>query len=242
MLLPWGMKNTILTSIGLAVLMISSCKKEDDPSNTAPPTVDVTAPVITIAGGNSQSQMAPQVPGSGTWIMPSATAIDNVDGDITVNISVSGNVDPNSVGFDTVYYSVSDAAGNQATDTLVVEITAYTFVHVAPYLAGNYNTVDTCQITSPFTYNSTWTCNNSINDQVTINNFGGFGLSINAICTVNATAQTLSFGTAFSIGGAASVTSSAGSYTHNGNSVQVVLNYTWTDGTSSEACVSHYTK
>jgi hypothetical protein len=237
------MKNAVLTSLAIIAVFAASCHKEEDPDpNPNTQIVDHTPPVITITGGNSQTQMAPQFAGNGTWTNPPATAIDNVDGDISANISISGNVDPNTVGFDTLYYSVADAAGNHDTDTLVVEITPYTFVHVAPYLEGLYQGNDTCAISGSYTYNSYWTCDNSINDRVSINNFGAFGTAINILCTVNASAQTLSFVTPAALAGPGSLTAASGSYTYSGNNVQVLMNWTWTDGTNSESCVSHCLK
>jgi hypothetical protein len=46
-----------------------------------------------------------------------ATATDNVDGDITDKIVVSGDVNPNLAGIYTLTYSVSDKAGNTASST-----------------------------------------------------------------------------------------------------------------------------
>ena len=43
-----------------------------------------------------------------------ATAVDNIDGDITANIVTVNSVDVNCVGTYTVTYNVSDAAGNAA--------------------------------------------------------------------------------------------------------------------------------
>jgi hypothetical protein len=47
-----------------------------------------------------------------------ATAVDNIDGDITSNIAVTSTVDVNTVGTYTVTYNVSDAAGNAAIPVL----------------------------------------------------------------------------------------------------------------------------
>ena len=47
-----------------------------------------------------------------------ATAVDNIDGDITSNIAVVSTVDVNNVGTYTVTYNVSDAAGNAATQVI----------------------------------------------------------------------------------------------------------------------------
>ena len=49
-----------------------------------------------------------------TYIDAGATAVDNIDGDITANIVTVNAVDVNTVGTYTVTYNVSDAAGNAA--------------------------------------------------------------------------------------------------------------------------------
>ena len=54
--------------------------------------------------------------------MLGATATDSYDGDLTSSITVSSNVDTNTVGTYTVTYTVSDAAGNQATETRTVNV------------------------------------------------------------------------------------------------------------------------
>lgn len=223
------------------IMTVSSCKKEEDTPPTSTGTPDQTPPVITINGGNYQTQMEPAVAGTGTWTNPSATAMDAVAGDVSASIVITGTVDPNTVGVDTLYYTASDAVGNTNTDTLIVEITPYVF-HVAAYLAGSYNANDTCQVSGAFNYNSTWTTSTTVNNQVNINNFGAFGSSINVTATVDAVQQTISFAGGQTLAGAATLTSASGSYTHNGNSVDVDIVYIWTDGTSSESCVSHYNK
>ena len=70
---------------------------------------DTTAPVITLLGDN------PMVLDQGTkWEHPGATAFDNLDGDLTHAIAVSGTVNTAIVGDYTLTYSVSDGAGNEA--------------------------------------------------------------------------------------------------------------------------------
>ena len=59
-----------------------------------------------------------------TWTEPGATASDNVDGNITSSISISGSVDTSTAGTYTISYNVSDAAGNAATEvqrTVIVQ-------------------------------------------------------------------------------------------------------------------------
>ena len=59
-----------------------------------------------------------------TYTDAGATAVDNIDGDITANIVTVNSVDVNTVGTYTVTYNVSDAAGNAATQvTRTVNIT-----------------------------------------------------------------------------------------------------------------------
>ena len=94
----------------------------DSSGNTATATrtvnvVDTTAPVITISGANSVD-----VDLGTTYNDAGASATDANDGDLTSSITVSSNVDTNTVGTYTVTYTVSDAAGNQATETRTVNV------------------------------------------------------------------------------------------------------------------------
>ena len=79
--------------------------------------VDTTAPVITITGANPVD-----VDLGATYSDAGATATDVHDGDLTSSITVSSNVDTNTAGTYTVTYTVSDAAGNQATETRTVNV------------------------------------------------------------------------------------------------------------------------
>jgi hypothetical protein len=72
--------------------------------------VDTEAPVITLIGESPVS-----IDQDATYTDPGATATDNVDGDITANITATSNVDTSTVGTYTITYTVSDAAGNAAT-------------------------------------------------------------------------------------------------------------------------------
>jgi len=82
-------------------------------------TPDVTIPVITLLG---ESEVSLEL--GSTYIDAGATAVDNIDGDITANIVTVNAVDVNTVGTYTVTYNVSDAAGNAAIQvTRTVNIT-----------------------------------------------------------------------------------------------------------------------
>jgi hypothetical protein len=47
-----------------------------------------------------------------------SSAYDDIDGDISTNIVVSGSVDTSTVGSYTITYNVSDAAGNPANQVI----------------------------------------------------------------------------------------------------------------------------
>lgn len=77
--------------------------------------IDNVAPVITIQGDN------PFVQGpDSSYTDAGATATDNIDGDVTVEIT--SNVNPNLVGTYQVVYKATDKAGNTGTVTRIVKI------------------------------------------------------------------------------------------------------------------------
>ena len=72
--------------------------------------VDFIRPVITLKGENPQQLRVGE-----PYIELGATAIDDVDGDISSKINISSNVETSKVGTYIVTYSVLDKAGNSAT-------------------------------------------------------------------------------------------------------------------------------
>jgi len=73
---------------------------------------DITAPVISLRGEASSYILI------GTaYTDPGFSASDNVDGDLTAKVSVSGGVDTSKMGTNKITYTVSDAFGNQTTVT-----------------------------------------------------------------------------------------------------------------------------
>ena len=83
-------------------------------------TPDTTAPVITLLGNNPENVYV-----NSTYTDAGATAMDNVDGNITENILVTGSVNTAVIGSYTLTYNVSDSAGNPATPvTRTVNVTA----------------------------------------------------------------------------------------------------------------------
>ena len=92
----------------------------DAAGNTATATrtvnvIDVTAPVITVSGGNPL-----YLPVGATFAEPGVGALDETDG--TVAVQTSGTVDTATRGTYTLTYTAADAAGNTATATREVVV------------------------------------------------------------------------------------------------------------------------
>lgn len=78
---------------------------------------DLTKPVISLAG-----DVTSYIQVGSTYTEPGFSASDNIDGDITSKVAVSGGVDTNKMGINTITYSVSDAFGNTTTVTRKVYV------------------------------------------------------------------------------------------------------------------------
>ncbi len=78
--------------------------------------VDAVAPILTLVGDNPQ-----EINVGESYVELGASATDDVDGDITANITMDTSaVDMSSVGSYTVTYHVSDTANNNANETIRV--------------------------------------------------------------------------------------------------------------------------
>jgi len=64
------------------------------------------------------------IPAGQEFVDPGATATDDIDGDISDRIEVSGAINPTAVGTQSITYSVADRAGNRvnATRTVIVGV------------------------------------------------------------------------------------------------------------------------
>ena len=103
-----------------------ACSSGDDSSESN----DTTPPVITLIGSANVS-----VTQGDNYTDEGATATDDVDGDLTSSISVSGNVDTDIIGNYILTYSVSDSSGNSTSATRNVEVT-----EINPDLVGAWTT------------------------------------------------------------------------------------------------------
>ncbi|MDF2935092.1 MAG: hypothetical protein K0Q90_465 [Paenibacillaceae bacterium] len=80
---------------------------------TALPEQDTVKPVITLNG-----EAAVSIPAGSVYADPGATAADDVDGDLTAAVVVTGEVDTAVPGVYTIRYNVRDAAVNQAAEVI----------------------------------------------------------------------------------------------------------------------------
>ncbi len=80
---------------------------------------DMVAPVISLSGDSTVTLEYGQA-----FSDPWATASDNLEGDITARIQVSGGVDVNTAGTYTLTYSVTDSYGNAASVSRQVVVKA----------------------------------------------------------------------------------------------------------------------
>jgi len=103
---------------------------EDYTVNITAGVADTTAPIITLLGSSTINLEV-----GDSFSDPGATASDNIDGNLTANIVVTGSVNTAVAGTYTLNYNVSDAAGNAATEvsrSINVESTVDTQAPTAP--------------------------------------------------------------------------------------------------------------
>ena len=95
-------KIIFLTSIILTTMLLANCDNTEK---------DTSIPVITLLGANPLSYARDSV-----FVDPGYTAIDDVDGDISSLVKVSGTVDTSTDGIYLLKYNVLDASGNSADE------------------------------------------------------------------------------------------------------------------------------
>lgn len=78
---------------------------------------DLSAPVITLKGETNT-----YIKVGTTYTDPGFSASDNIDGDLTSKVSVTGGVDTSKMGSNTITYQVADAYGNKTIATRTVYV------------------------------------------------------------------------------------------------------------------------
>lgn len=80
---------------------------------------DTEPPTLTLIGEKEIT-----ISTGANYVDEGAKAFDNIDGDITSKIKISGSVDVNRAGSYTITYTVSDKAGNKVEETRIVTVVA----------------------------------------------------------------------------------------------------------------------
>lgn len=144
----WGLTYTSTQTANLWVLVTTLCDSNGDDIRldhltvevyyTLPPPPDTTPPVLTILGSNPLNHTV-----STPYVDAGATAIDNIDGDITANIIVTNGVNENVVGNYIVNYFIADLAGNNSTGNRTVYVINSTVIPPIPPPPSNSTTTPT---------------------------------------------------------------------------------------------------
>ncbi|MEM6782333.1 MAG: spondin domain-containing protein [Bacteroidota bacterium] len=116
--------------LALALLLVG-CDTTDSTPEVPTPEVplDTTAPVITLLGANPMALDFGEA-----YVEPGATAQDDTDGDLSAALNIDAtDVDALTEGSYSVRYSVTDAAGNEASVTRTVAVGAPPALGVASY-------------------------------------------------------------------------------------------------------------
>ncbi len=79
--------------------------------------IDTTAPILKI---DSEKQV--EIYADDNYSLPTYTALDNYDGDITNKVKVESNLNTKEAGTYEINYSVSDTSGNTTKDTITVKV------------------------------------------------------------------------------------------------------------------------
>ncbi|MBV1907803.1 MAG: PQQ-dependent sugar dehydrogenase [Kangiellaceae bacterium] len=110
---------TSLSGLLITVLLVamSACGGSNGGGGGPEPTNDTTDPVITLLGDNPM-----EIDYASVYVEPGATATDNQDGTVVVDISGAETIDSSRIESFTVEYQASDAAGNSTTITRTVNV------------------------------------------------------------------------------------------------------------------------
>ncbi len=201
-------------------VLITSCKKDD-----------TSAPSISLKGSSTESVVF------GTaYVDPGATANDDKDGDITSSIVVTGTVNQNKAGSYTLTYTVSDAAGNEASQTRTVFVK---FVNTS-LVASTWSGKDVCTPgPSPSsTYTISVNASSSNTADITMVDFGAFASPLTVSATISgSTGQTFTIPSQ-TVGGV--LFSGSGTISVDGKTI--TYSYTAVDTNGTQNCTMVLTR
>lgn len=196
--------NAIPTSCGT----YNYGETEDYTVNISGGVPDTTAPVITLNGSPTINLTQ-----GDTYNELGATATDNVDGNLTSSIVISGTVNTSTVGTYTINYNVSDAAGNAATQV------SRTVIVSAPAGDTQAPTTPTNLVASAITETTASLSWSASSDNVGVTEYEVFssGISIGTVTSTGANITGLTANTTYSY--TVSAKDAAGNSSNQSNSV-----------------------
>jgi hypothetical protein len=242
------MKKQLFTVAAIAVaagvLTLASCKKDD-----------TTAPTITITGGNTMTVTLPTTAGANVWTAPTVTATDDQDGDISTSVTASlPDPDVNTKGVYTVTYTVSDAAGNSASEVLTVNVV--NSLDAAGF-GGQYEVHDTVPTIPAFLYSMNISTDNAIDGRIHFNtgtdhstlqtvSFADYSGNTGIYASISGATVTLPFQNTGAIGSNGHLHDFQGNGTVTATTPAVIFNITYTDhdqtnASTASGCVQTYT-
>jgi hypothetical protein len=175
------MKKNLFLS--LTLLSFFACIKKDDKPEDPAPAADNVAPVIVLNGKAKDTINAGTV-----YIDPGAIATDNVDGNISSEIVVTGTVNTLAAGDYSLAYNVKDDAGNSAVQ--MIRLVRVNAVAVPLIFAGNYAVACTSNTENPGV-DPTVTQNSNYNTVLSVSNGTVVSLSTMNIGPVTGAANNL---------------------------------------------------
>lgn len=191
----------------------------DSSGNSAPQAVrtvnvaDTTIPVITMLGTSPVNVYV-----GNSYVDVGATAADNIDGNITANITVVNPVNTNIIGAYVVTYNVSDAAGNHAIQTtrivnvVVVPVTLTGIAIATPATKISYTVGDPLSIAGLVVV-GTYSDNSTTTENITTANITGFNSATPAtgqILTITVDGKTATYAVDIIAAAAAAPAASSG--------------------------------
>ena len=195
---------------------------------------DTTKPTLTLTGSASIDIIL----NSGTYHDAGCTANDDVDGDLTSSIIVTGSVNTDLAGTYTLTYSATDKAGNTGTITRNVRV-----YNQAEVLQGTYNVIDSTTADPNYGYIETITPSTTVNNRVLFGKFAGYNPCVvygNKLgLTMDVPSQTI-----LNVGNPAADRTFASTFSSIviGTNVSMVIRYTETTGGVAAYGKGTYTK
>ncbi|WP_299895889.1 DUF5011 domain-containing protein [uncultured Aquimarina sp.] len=183
-----GMVNTNVTGAYELTYTVSDTAGNQVSATRTVNVISDNPPVITLVGSNPL-----EVSFGATFLDPGATATDDLDGDLTDQIQVSGAVDVTILGSYTLVYSVTDSSGNNVEVTRTVNVIdntspVITLEGANPFIVNVGNTFTDPGANANDNVDGNITANITVSGSVDVNTPGDYVLTYSVTDSSNNTA------------------------------------------------------